>query len=102
MQYTLPSIVFEAYRLAFRFKDVSEIDEKWDKKCDKIFRMCLQIIDVLIKEEIRAEITFKLFLEGSIALAEIGYGNSENITYEFLTQVSLFTLIILNLYITNH
>lgn len=87
MQYTLPSIVFEAYRLAFRFKEASESDEKWDKKCDKIFRMCFQIINSLIKVEIQPEVAFKLFLEGSIALAEISYDNSENITYEFLTQV---------------
>jgi vacuolar protein sorting-associated protein 35 len=87
MQYTLPPIVFEAYRLAFRFKNASSSDEKWDKKCDKIFRMCFQIINSLIKAEIQAELAFKLFLEGSIALAEIAYDNSENITYEFLTQV---------------
>jgi vacuolar protein sorting-associated protein 35 len=89
MQYTLPPVVFEAYRLAFRFKNASDSDEKWDKKCDKIFRMCFQIINSLIKAEIPAELAFKLFLEGALALAEISYENSENITYEFLTQVKI-------------
>ncbi len=83
-------IVFEAYKLATRYKEKANEDDKWSKKCDKIFKFCFQIINVLIKSELPAEISFRLFLQGSIALAEIQYENSEDITYEFLSQVHSF------------
>lgn len=87
MQHTMPPVVFEAYNLASRFRQTSDVDDKWDKKCDKIFRTCFQIINSLIKVELPTELAFHLYLEGAISLAEIGYDNSENITYEFLSQV---------------
>jgi len=86
IRYTLQPIVFKAYELAYRYKEAAETDDKWDKKCDKIFKFCFQTINALIKAELPAEIAFRLFLNGSIALCEINYENCENITYEFISQ----------------
>ena len=88
IKYTLPPIIFKAYELAYRYKDAAEEDEKWEKKCDKIFKFCFQTINALIKAELPAELPFKLFLQGSIALCNIAYDNCENITYEFISQVN--------------
>ena len=88
IRYTLQPIVFKAYELAYRYKEAAETDDKWDKKCDKIFKFCFQTINALIKAELPAEIAFRLFLNGSIALCEINYENCENITYEFISQVN--------------
>lgn len=86
IKFTLPPIIFKAYELAYKYKDASEKDEKWEKKCDKIFKFCFQTINALIKAELPAELPFRLFLQGSIALCDINYDNCENITYEFISQ----------------
>ena len=87
INYTLPPLIFKAYQLAYRYKEVASQDDKWEKKCDKIFKFCFQTINALIKAELPAELSFRLFLQGSIALCEIAYENCENITYEFISQV---------------
>lgn len=86
IRYTLPPLVFKAYELAYRYKKASETDDKWEKKCDKIFKFCFQTINALIKAELPAELAFRLFLNGSHALCQIAYDNCENITYEFISQ----------------
>lgn len=86
IKYTLPPLIFGAYELAFRYKAAAEEDEKWEKKCDKIFKFCFQTINALIKAELPAELPFRIFLQGSIALCQIAYENCENITYEFISQ----------------
>ncbi len=87
IKYTLPPIIFKAYELAARYKEAAKDDENWEKKCDKIFKFCFQTINALIKVELPAELPFRMFLQGSIALCEIAYENCENITYEFISQV---------------
>ena len=88
ISFTLPPIVFKAYELAYKYKETADQDEKWDKKCDKIFKFCFQTINALVKAELPAELAFRLFLQGSITLCEIAYDNCENITYEFISQVN--------------
>ncbi|CAL1547440.1 unnamed protein product [Lymnaea stagnalis] len=85
IKFTLPPIVFAAYRLAFRYKQLQEEDENWEKKCQKIFQFCHQTIGALIKAE-QAEIPLRLFLQGSLVAGQIGFENSETVAYEFLTQ----------------
>lgn len=87
MQYIIAPVIFELYKLAHRYKEVSSDDSMWDKKCDKIFKFCFQNINQLIKAQVSADLTFRLFIQGSLTLAEISYDNSENITYEFISQV---------------
>ena len=86
IKYTLPPIIFKAYELAFCYKAVADIDNNWEKKCDKIFKFCFQTINALIKAELPAELPFRIFLQGSIALCQLNYENCENITYEFISQ----------------
>ncbi|BFZ13558.1 hypothetical protein BsWGS_16597 [Bradybaena similaris] len=85
IKYTLPPIVFAAYRLAFRYKQLQAEDDNWEKKCQKIFQFCHQTIGALIKAE-QAEIPLRLFLQGSLVAGQIGFENSETVAYEFLSQ----------------
>jgi len=85
IKYTLPPIVFAAFRLAIRYKQLEEEDENWEKKCGKIFQFCHQTIGALIKAE-QAEIPLRLFLQGSLVAGQLGFENSETVAYEFLTQ----------------
>lgn len=86
IKYTLPPLIFNAYELAARYKAAASEDDKWGKKCDKIFKFCFQTINALIKAELPAELPFRIFLQGAIALCNINYENCENITYEFISQ----------------
>lgn len=85
IKFTLPPIVFAAYRLAYRYKEHSEEDENWEKKCQKIFQFCHQTIGALIKAE-QAEIPLRLFLQGAMAAGGIGFENHETVAYEFMSQ----------------
>uniref|UniRef100_T1ISA6 Vacuolar protein sorting-associated protein 35 n=1 Tax=Strigamia maritima TaxID=126957 RepID=T1ISA6_STRMM len=85
IKYTLPAITFHAYKLAFQYKANSEQDEKWERKCQKIFQFCHQTISALIKAEL-AELPLRLFLQGALAAGQIGFENFETIAYEFMSQ----------------
>ena len=58
-------------------------DERWMKKCERIFQFCLQTINALTK--VQPELSLRLFLQGALAADQVG---SETITYEFITQVN--------------
>ena len=62
-------------------------DDKWEKKCQKIFQFCHQTIGALIKAE-QAEVPLRLFLQGALAAGEIRFENYESVAYEFMSQVS--------------
>uniref|UniRef100_A0A9L0R094 Vacuolar protein sorting-associated protein 35 n=1 Tax=Equus caballus TaxID=9796 RepID=A0A9L0R094_HORSE len=85
IRFTLPPLVFAAYQLAFRYKESSEVDDKWEKKCQKIFSFAHQTISALIKAEL-AELPLRLFLQGALAAGEIGFENHETVAYEFMSQ----------------
>jgi vacuolar protein sorting-associated protein 35 len=89
IRFTLPPIIFAAYRLAFRYHQLREEDDKWDKKCQKIFQFCHQSIGALIKAEL-PELSLRLFLQGALAASQIEFENQETVTYEFVSQA--FTL----------
>jgi vacuolar protein sorting-associated protein 35 len=86
MRYLLPPLIFKAYDLSYRYKKAENIANNWEK----IFKFCFQTINALIKAEQPAELTFRLFLQGTIALCEIDNENAQNITYEFISQVGYF------------
>lgn len=65
---------------------VSRQDDKWEKKCQKIFSFAHQTISALIKAEL-AELPLRLFLQGALAGGEIGFENHETVAYEFMSQV---------------
>ncbi|XP_073234316.1 vacuolar protein sorting-associated protein 35-like [Porites lutea] len=85
IKYTLPPIVFSAFQLAYQYRDASEEDDKWDKKCQKIFQFCHQTITALAKAEY-AELSLRLFLQGSLVADQTGFSNSETVAYEFMSQ----------------
>ncbi|XP_057653454.1 vacuolar protein sorting-associated protein 35 isoform X2 [Diorhabda carinulata] len=83
IKYTLPPLVFQAYQLAYKYKEVN--DDKWEKKCTKIFQFCHQTITALVKAEL-AELPLRLFLQGALAIDKIGFENHETVAYEFMSQ----------------
>ncbi|EDO45995.1 predicted protein [Nematostella vectensis] len=85
IKFTLPPIVFSAYQLAFQYGNAKEEDDKWDKKCQKIFQFCHQTITALAKAEY-AELSLRLFLQGAMAAGKVGFSTSETVAYEFMSQ----------------
>ncbi|XP_063905810.1 vacuolar protein sorting-associated protein 35 isoform X2 [Zophobas morio] len=83
MKYTLPPLLFQAYLLAYKYKELK--DEKWEKKCQKIFQFCHSTITALVKAEL-AELPLRLFLQGALAIDQIGFENHETVAYEFMSQ----------------
>ena len=63
-------------------------DDKWDKKCQKIFQFCHQTICALSKAEY-ADLSLRLFLQGALAADQQKFTNAETVAYEFMSQVSV-------------
>ncbi|XP_065675413.1 vacuolar protein sorting-associated protein 35 isoform X2 [Hydra vulgaris] len=82
---TLPPLVFAAFRLAFIYRSQQDQDDKWDKKCQKIFQFCHQTICALSKAEY-AELSLRLFLQGALAADQQRFTNAETVAYEFMSQ----------------
>nr|SVE87205.1 EOG090X00QE [Daphnia similis] len=87
--FTLPPLIYEAFKLARKYFDVRKEDELWEKKCEKIFTFCHQCIAALVKAEL-AELPLRLFLQGALAASQIIFGTHETLAYEFISQA--FTL----------
>lgn len=85
IKHTLPPLVFQAYQLAYKYKSLKKEDEMWEKKCQKIFQFCHSTIAALVKAEL-AELPLRLFLQGALAIDQIGFDNHETVAYEFLSQ----------------
>lgn len=63
-------------------------DEKWDKKCQKIFQFCHQTICALSKAEY-SYLSLRLFLQGALAADQQRFANAETVAYEFMSQVGI-------------
>nr|SVE86578.1 EOG090X00QE [Daphnia similis] len=87
--FTLPPLIYEAFKLARKYFDFRQEDELWEKKCEKIFTFCHQCIAALVKAEL-AELPLRLFLQGALAASQIIFGTHETLAYEFISQA--FTL----------
>jgi len=85
IKFTLPPIIFAAYKLALRYSELAGEDEKWEKKVAKIFQFCHQTISALIKAEL-AELPLRLFLQGAVVCGLIPFENHETVAYEFMSQ----------------
>lgn len=83
--YTLPTILFSAFDLAYSYHLVREEDLKWSKKCQKIFKFCHSTILALIKLEL-PEISVRLSLQAALAVGRVPFESSETIAYEFMSQ----------------
>jgi len=85
IQYTLPPLIYEAFKLARKYFDIRKEDELWEKKCEKIFTFCHQCIAALVKAEM-ADLPLRLFLQGALAVSQIPFATHESLAYEFLSQ----------------
>lgn len=88
IRHTLPPLVFQAYRLAYKYRQLSEHPDHaplWQKKCQKIFQFCHSTITALVKVEL-AELPLRLFLQGALAISAIRFENHETVAYEFMSQ----------------
>lgn len=59
-------------------------DERWLKKCERIFQFSLQTVMALAKEA--PSVALRLFLQGALTADQVG---NETITYEFISQVGV-------------
>ncbi|XP_022912925.1 vacuolar protein sorting-associated protein 35 [Onthophagus taurus] len=85
LKHTLPPLVFQAYQLVYKYKEIKKEDDMWEKKCQKIFQFCHSTITALVKAEL-AELPLRLFLQGALAIDQIAFENHETVAYEFFTQ----------------
>lgn len=84
VKHTLPPLIFAAYQLAYKYKQISAEDENWDKKCQKIVQFCHTAISHLAKMEL-SELALRLYLQGALVISIIGHTNHETVAYEFMT-----------------
>lgn len=85
IKHVLPPLIFSAYQLAYKYRAISEEDENWDKKCQKILQYCHSTIAAIAKADM-ADLALRLYLQGALVIDEIGYSNHETVAYEFMTQ----------------
>jgi len=85
IKHVLPPLIFNAYQLAYKYKAISDQDENWDKKCQKILQYCHSTISVLAKADL-AELALRLYLQGALVIDQISYSNHETVAYEYMTQ----------------
>ncbi|KAF0304334.1 Vacuolar protein sorting-associated protein 35 [Amphibalanus amphitrite] len=85
IKFTLPPLLFKAYRLAQKYHELREQDDKWDKKVGKIFQFCHQTITALVKGE-QYDISLRLFLQGAVVAGRVPFANNETVAYEFMSQ----------------
>jgi vacuolar protein sorting-associated protein 35 len=85
IRYTLPPLVFAAYKLISEYHKLREQDDRWLMKCEQIFKFCFQTINALVQNQ--PELSLRLFLQGALVADRVG---NETIVYEFFSQA--FTL----------
>lgn len=85
IKHVLPSLVFQAFQLAFKYKAIADEDENWDKKCQKIIQFCHATITSIARAEL-PDLALRLFLQGALCIGQIGYTNHEAVAYDFMTQ----------------
>lgn len=86
MRFTYPPLIMQTYTLTFRYKSNREHDERWERKCAKLFQLANQLINTLTRLE-SSDLPLRLYLQGALAASEIGSENAETIAYEFFSQV---------------
>ena len=85
MKFTYPAVVFSSFKLSYQFKEHQESDDKWERKCKKLFETCRSIINSLCQND-EADLPFRLFLQGALTVSDLGFDNHEAIAYEFISQ----------------
>lgn len=89
IKHVLPPLIFQAFQLANKYKQIAEEDANWDKKCQKILQFCHSTISVIARADL-PDLALRLYLQGALVIGQIGYTNHETVAYDFMTQVSTF------------
>lgn len=85
IKHVLPSLVFQAFQLACKYKNLADTKEQWDKKCQKILQFCHNTITALARSDL-PDLALRLFLQGALVVGQLGYTNHETVAYDFMTQ----------------
>lgn len=91
IKHVLPPLIFQAFQLANKYKQIAEEDTNWDKKCQKILQFCHSTISVLARADL-PDLALRLYLQGALVIGQIGYTNHETVAYDFMTQVSVIII----------
>jgi len=83
--YTLPPLVFQAFKLAKEFFKIKDEDANWNPKVEKIFKFCHTTITALVKAEL-AELPLRLYLQAALTCDQVSYESQETMAYEFMSQ----------------
>ncbi|CAG0880651.1 unnamed protein product [Darwinula stevensoni] len=90
IKFTVPSMAFKCYQLAFWYKQIQNQEEKWEVKCERVFQQSLGIIRGLVKADY-AELPMRLLLQGALASDQLGFEKRETVAYEFISEaISLY------------
>jgi len=85
---TMPTVVFQGFQLAKKYKKNSAIEKNWNEKCQKVIDFCSSTINLIAKAEL-PELALRLYLQAAILSGEIRYTNYEAVAYDFMTQAFL-------------
>ncbi|XP_037051004.1 vacuolar protein sorting-associated protein 35 isoform X1 [Bradysia coprophila] len=85
IKHVLPPLIFQAFQLANKYKQIADEDANWDKKCQKILQFCHSTISVLARADL-PDLALRLYLQGALVIGQIGYTNHETVAYDFMTQ----------------
>uniref|UniRef100_A0A914DM28 Vacuolar protein sorting-associated protein 35 n=1 Tax=Acrobeloides nanus TaxID=290746 RepID=A0A914DM28_9BILA len=85
LRYTLPPVIFSAYKLLLRFAHEKDL-ENWEAKVNKIFHFCMNTINALKSEADLNEIGLRFYLQGAIVADKIPFENSPTVSYEFISN----------------
>lgn len=86
IEFTFPSIVNEALNLALKYSEQGPKDEKWEEKCNKIFKFVHQTIKTLMEESSCAYLCLKLFLQAALNASKTKVKDHETFSYNFISQ----------------
>ncbi|CAD6195288.1 unnamed protein product [Caenorhabditis auriculariae] len=86
LQFTLPPIVFELYRLVLSYAVQKGTDDKWEAKVRKMFVCAMGTIGALVSTVELAELPLKLYLEGAIAADKVPFSENYTVVYEFISK----------------
>ncbi len=85
VRFTLPPLLFQAFRLARVYYQAREQDDKWEKKLDRIYKFCHKTISALAAADLH-EMALRLFLQAALAVNSTPFEKAEAIAYEYFSQ----------------
>lgn len=84
IKHVLPSLIYQAFQLAYTYK-YSGTHDNWEQKCEKIIHFCHNTIMTITRADL-PELALRLYLQGALVVGQLGYANFESVAYDFMTQ----------------